>query len=104
MSLAWQERGEGPLVVLVNQFFGRPETFDALFDDLTRDHRLVTYDPRGIGESTRRGPYTFEADADDLEAVLELQDEPGSHPHGTVAPVGERDQHARLALELEHGL
>lgn len=77
MSLAWQERGEGPLVVLVNQFFGRPETFDALFDDLTRDHRLVTYDPRGIGESTRRGPYTFEADADDLEAVLELQGEPG---------------------------
>jgi pimeloyl-ACP methyl ester carboxylesterase len=76
VRLAWEERGEGPLIVLVNQFFGRPETFDALIGELTRDHRLVTYDPRGIGDSTRRGPYTFEVDADDLEALLELLGEP----------------------------
>jgi pimeloyl-ACP methyl ester carboxylesterase len=76
VELAWDERGEGPLVVLVNQFFGRPETFNALITELTRDHRVVTYDPRGIGASTRTGPYTFEADADDLEALLDLLGEP----------------------------
>jgi pimeloyl-ACP methyl ester carboxylesterase len=76
IELAWDERGEGPLVVLVNQFFGRAATFGALIADLTRDHRLVSYDPRGIGDSTRAGPYTSETDADDLEAILDLWDEP----------------------------
>jgi pimeloyl-ACP methyl ester carboxylesterase len=70
-QLAWEERGEGPLFVLVNQFFGGPELFTALLDDLARDHRLVTYDIRGIGASSREGPYDFETDARDLEALIE---------------------------------
>ena len=63
-------------MVLANQFFGRPEIFEALLRDLEHDHRIVTYDPRGIGESTRSGPYTFEVDAEDLEAITESQGEP----------------------------
>jgi pimeloyl-ACP methyl ester carboxylesterase len=71
VSLAWEERGDGPLVVLVNQFFGRAEVFTGLIEDLARDHRVVTYDLRGTGESTRQGPYDFETDAADLAALLE---------------------------------
>ena len=63
VDLAWGEQGEGPLIVLANQFFGRAETFDGLIRDLTRDHRLVTYNLRGTGESTRDGPYDMETDA-----------------------------------------
>jgi pimeloyl-ACP methyl ester carboxylesterase len=71
VDLAWNEEGEGPLVVLANQFFGVAETFDALLGDLTPDHRVVTYNLRGTGDSTRRGPYDIETDTSDFEAVAE---------------------------------
>jgi pimeloyl-ACP methyl ester carboxylesterase len=76
VRLAWEERGEGPLVVLANQFFGTAETFAGLIEELTRDHRFVSYNLRGTGESTRQGPYDLETDAADLEAVLEAAGEP----------------------------
>jgi pimeloyl-ACP methyl ester carboxylesterase len=71
VDLAWEEQGEGPLIVLANQFFGRAETFAGLISDLVRDHRVVTYNIRGTGASTRRGPYDMETDTDDLAAVVE---------------------------------
>jgi pimeloyl-ACP methyl ester carboxylesterase len=71
VDLAWDEQGEGPLVVLANQFFGRAETFEGLLSDLARDHRVVTYNLRGTGDSSRRGPYDSETDTADLEAVIE---------------------------------
>lgn len=76
VQLAWQERGEGPLVLLANQFFGDADTFEGLIADLARDHRFVSYHLRGTGASTREGPYDFETDADDLEAVIEAAGEP----------------------------
>jgi pimeloyl-ACP methyl ester carboxylesterase len=76
VNLAWDERGEGPVVVLANQFFGVGATFAALLDDLASDHRVITYNLRGTGDSTRQGPYDFQVDADDLEAVVELAEEP----------------------------
>jgi pimeloyl-ACP methyl ester carboxylesterase len=76
VKLAWEQRGEGPPVVLANQFFGVAETFTGLLDDLSRDHRVITYNLRGTGDSTRQGPYDFQVDADDLEAIVELADEP----------------------------
>ena len=76
VKLAWEERGEGTPVVLANQFFGVAETFAPLLDDLARDHRVITYNLRGTGNSTREGPYEPEVDAADLEAVVELAGEP----------------------------
>jgi pimeloyl-ACP methyl ester carboxylesterase len=76
VGIAWEESGAGPLVVLANQFFGNAEIFAALLEDLERDHRVVTYDLRGTGESTRQGPYDFETDAADLTAVIEAAGPP----------------------------
>jgi pimeloyl-ACP methyl ester carboxylesterase len=76
VDIAWEERGEGPVIVLANQFFGQPETFAALLEDLDRDHRVVVYDLRGLGESTRQGPYGFEADTADLAALIEAAGPP----------------------------
>jgi pimeloyl-ACP methyl ester carboxylesterase len=76
VSLAWEEAGDGPPVVLANQFFGVAETFAPLLEDLARDHRVVTYNLRGTGDSTREGPYNAEVDAADLEAVVELAEGP----------------------------
>ena len=35
------------------------------------DHRIVTYDLRGCGQSTRQGPYDVDTDAADLAALIE---------------------------------
>lgn len=72
VSLAWKQHGEGPSIVLANQFFGVAETFAPLLEDLERDHRVVTYNLRGTGDSAREGPYNAEVDAADLEAIVEL--------------------------------
>jgi pimeloyl-ACP methyl ester carboxylesterase len=71
VEIYWEERGEGPLVVLAAQFFGFPETFEGLAHDLARDHRFVTYHLRGSGSSTRQGPYDIDQDADDLAALVD---------------------------------
>jgi pimeloyl-ACP methyl ester carboxylesterase len=71
VELHWNERGEGALVVLATQFFGYPEVFEDLVADLAADHRVVTYDIRGTGQSTRQGPYDVATDADDLGALIE---------------------------------
>jgi pimeloyl-ACP methyl ester carboxylesterase len=71
VEIHWEERGEGPLVVLASQFFGYPGVFEGLLAELAPDHRIVTYDLRGTGQSTRQGPYDLETDARDLEALLE---------------------------------
>jgi pimeloyl-ACP methyl ester carboxylesterase len=71
VEIHWEERGEGPLIVLAAQFFGYPETFEGLAHDLARDHRFVTYHLRGTGSSSRRGPHDIDTDADDLAALID---------------------------------
>jgi pimeloyl-ACP methyl ester carboxylesterase len=71
IELHWEEQGEGPLVVFATQFFGHPSVFAKLIADLAADHRVVTYDIRGTGDSTRDGPYDIETDAADLAALIE---------------------------------
>ena len=45
------ERGSGPTLVLVHGFGGVKEDFADHVDALARDHRVVTFDHRGHGES-----------------------------------------------------
>jgi pimeloyl-ACP methyl ester carboxylesterase len=70
-EIHWEERGSGPLVVLASHFFGFPEAFEDLVADLAADHRVITYDVRGTGKSTREGPYDVPTDAADLGALIE---------------------------------
>lgn len=71
VELHWEARGDGPGLVIVHQFlFSYPGVYAELIDDLSRDHRVAWYDPRGCGSSSRRGPYDVQTDADDLEAVV----------------------------------
>ena len=70
-TIHWEERGEGPLIVMVLQFFGGPSVFPDLIGELARDHRVVTYDLRGVGASSHQGPYDQETDKADLIALIE---------------------------------
>ena len=71
VEIHWQEQGEGPLVVFANTFMNYPGVFSGLVEELARDHRVVEYDLRGNGESTRAGPYDMDTDAEDLIALVE---------------------------------
>jgi pimeloyl-ACP methyl ester carboxylesterase len=70
-KIHWDERGAGPLVVIANQFFSEAWVFEGLTSLLAEDHRVVTYDPRGTGRSSRRGPYEVGVDARDLVGLVE---------------------------------
>ena len=71
VSLHVDERGEGPLVALAPYWSGNPGVYEELLAELARDHRVLTYDARGMGRSTREGPYDMATDCADMEAVLE---------------------------------
>jgi pimeloyl-ACP methyl ester carboxylesterase len=58
-------------VVLVPHCFVHPSVFDPITEELARDHRVIRYNARGTGESTRRGPYDMETGAGDLAALIE---------------------------------
>ena len=71
VELHWEERGAGALVVLAPYLNVHPTAFEPLIAELEDDHRLVRYDARGYGESTRSGPHDADMGADDLCAVAE---------------------------------
>src|SRR5919201_2494719 len=68
----WRARGDGPIVLVAPQIlWSHPDVYSDLYEDLERDHRVVIYDARGCGESSRIGPYNAETDAGDILALLE---------------------------------
>jgi pimeloyl-ACP methyl ester carboxylesterase len=71
VAIAWNQRGEGPADALANIGYAGSVVLQGLIDELASDHRVISYDPRGTGRSSRRGPYEIGTDAEDLIAVLE---------------------------------
>ncbi len=75
VDIHWEAEGEGPRVVLAHHsIWSYPGVYGALIAELAEDHRVVVYDPRGCGQSSKRGPYDVETDAADLLAVTEAVD------------------------------
>jgi pimeloyl-ACP methyl ester carboxylesterase len=65
---------DGPVVVLVHGFPDNSTVWSRVVEDLEIDHRVVTYDVRGAGESTAptsRSGYRVARLVDDLVAVLD---------------------------------
>lgn len=77
IELHVHERGEGPVIVIASYWSMLPSFLEPIVAELAIDHRVVLYDDRGYGASTRRGPYDRETAADDLEAVVEAA-QPGA--------------------------
>lgn len=71
-EIHWEAQGSGPPVLIVHQvLWSYPQVYAELIEDLARDHRVFTYDPRGCGASTREGPYDTATDVADLLGVAE---------------------------------
>ena len=71
VELAYDEAGEGTPVVLLHAAVGDRRMWDAQFAALARDHRVIRYDRRGFGESTR-GSEAF-SHHEDLLALLDAR-------------------------------
>jgi pimeloyl-ACP methyl ester carboxylesterase len=76
VEIHWEATGDGPLVVLVPWWASHPSVFVLLTAELARDHCIVSYDARGTGESTRRGPYDSQTAAADLAALIDAMSRP----------------------------
>ena len=102
-TLHFDARGQGPLVALVPGLWSHPTVFSPLLDDLAQDHRVLTYDPRGSGQSGGHGPYDLVTDAADLAAILAAEGKPatliGSGPGANIALYA-----MRAAPELVHAV
>ncbi len=71
-EIEWWVQGEdGPLVAIALMALHPRPVCKRIAEELARDHRVLRYDLRGTGSSSRVGPYDIETDAADLEAVLE---------------------------------
>ena len=69
VEIYWEEAGEGPGLLICNTFNLNP--LDGLVARLADARRVVTYEPRGVGRSSRTGPYDLGTGVDDAEALLE---------------------------------
>jgi pimeloyl-ACP methyl ester carboxylesterase len=67
----WIEGPEGPLVAIAMMAFHPTFACQGIADELAQDHRVLRYDLRGTGASSRTPPYDIETDASDLVALVE---------------------------------
>jgi pimeloyl-ACP methyl ester carboxylesterase len=69
VDLYWEEAGEGPGVLICNTF--NLATIDELVAQVAESRRVIVYEPRGLGRSTKQGPYDLGTGLEDIEALLE---------------------------------
>jgi 3-oxoadipate enol-lactonase len=71
VQLAVAEDGEGPPLLLIQGLGATRHIFAPLLPHLARRHRVITYDPRGLGDSEGVPPHTsMRGMADDARTVL----------------------------------
>lgn len=76
VEIHWEERGEGPGLLIAHSTISMPSNFGSLLEQLATDHHVVTWDPRGTGESSRTGPFDIPTDSEDMAAVIEKSGHP----------------------------
>ena len=65
----YEAQGRGPAIVLIHDGILHRETWDAQFEALSKEHRVIRWDRRGYGKSDPpREPYS---NLDDLRAVMD---------------------------------
>ncbi|ANS75814.1 alpha/beta hydrolase [Paenibacillus yonginensis] len=72
LNIAYEDRGEGEVIVLLHGFCGSAGYWDALVPELSKQYRCLVPDLRGHGSSDAPlGSYTIEQMAEDVKGLLE---------------------------------
>jgi pimeloyl-ACP methyl ester carboxylesterase len=96
VELAYEERGEGPGLLLVHGIADRAQGWRPLAEELATQARVIAYDRRGYGGSGAPEPYertTVEEQSEDAAALLQTLD-------ATPAVACGRDLGALVCLDL----
>lgn len=84
VAIAWEESGDGAPVLLIHGLGYARWGWEPILPLLASRHRVITFDNRGIGESTvPPGPYTAAMMATDAVAVLDGAGAEHAHIVGT---------------------
>lgn len=75
-SIAFNLRGEGDPLLLIPGAPGEAADFALVVDRLASDYTVITYDPRGFGESTGPAPKNYEI-SQQARDVMEVLDAAG---------------------------
>lgn len=102
-DLAIYEAGSGaPAFVFVHGLGGDHTAWQPQFDDLSRDHRVVSLDLRGCGASAPTPPFDTSQAADDVaEVIRKLELAPAivvGHSSGGLVALLLNDRHPELVL------
>lgn len=98
-TLYFEVRGSGPALLLIPGSISDAVVFEPLAAVLALDHRVITYDPRGISRSPLDGPpvdQRVEVQTEDARRLLERLGEPGDEPAAVFGSCGG----GLVALEL----
>jgi pimeloyl-ACP methyl ester carboxylesterase len=69
-TIAYDQSGEGPPVILVGAAFNDRQTTAPLAAALAPHFTAVSYDRRGRGDSTDTAPYAIEREVEDLGSLI----------------------------------
>jgi pimeloyl-ACP methyl ester carboxylesterase len=76
ITLAATSHGQGPALLMIPGLGSSRRVYQTIVPALAEQHRVVVFDPRGIGDSEiTDGPYTMEQLAGDAVAVLDAAGE-----------------------------
>jgi 3-oxoadipate enol-lactonase len=76
ITLAATAHGQGPALLMIPGLGSSRRVYQTVVPMLAERHRVIVFDPRGIGDSDiTDGPYTMEQLADDAVAVLDAASE-----------------------------
>jgi pimeloyl-ACP methyl ester carboxylesterase len=82
-TIAYDQWGSGPLVVIVGGAFNDRGTWAELAGAMAADFTVVSYDRRGRGESGDTEPYALQREIEDLTAVIaEASPDRTAYAHG----------------------
>ena len=71
-KLAYQDEGHGSPVILIHGLDGNSAAFDLLNKQLQQNYRVIVYDVRGHGKSSRPDSYNLEEHVKDLAVLAPL--------------------------------
>jgi pimeloyl-ACP methyl ester carboxylesterase len=78
----WQSEGKGTPVLLIMGHLYSSEMWYPLIPELTKQHRVITFDNRGTGQSDTTSGVTVEQMTADALAVLDAAGERRAHVYG----------------------
>jgi len=70
-TIAYEQTGTGPVVVLVSAALADRGGTRRLANRLAKDFTVINYDRRGRGKSTDTQPYAVEREVEDIEALID---------------------------------